>query len=576
MSNFIRGLSVLIAAVATAVGLFWQPAQAAKTRSDSVWLICLAITGTALLVLFWYGWAKLKTNPSPEARLRHNVQRVGTLMIVGFILLSLQLLREQVVSADSIAQPFQTESGAIVHDPRQDPYTVQRGQIRDTFGNVAVGTQVNSDGTVARTYPNPYISQIVGYYSPQEYGLTGLEDKYNTYLNGEQGGNPLVKAEKDLLHEQTPGNDLVLTIDPNLQKTAYNALGTANGSIVLLDANTGAVLAMVGNPHYDPSKLALDPTLSGQAAIDARKSIESYWQSLSNNASSPLLVRPTQGLYTPGSIFKTITLGSALDLGLTSLTSTWHDDGEFTIDFHRINDPNRPITSQTTWTSQQGYMFSLNAVFAQMGLKVGGANLINYANKFGFGQPIPFDLQTASSSIAASPDFLKAQTAVADTGFGQGQILTTPLEMALVAAGMSRSDGSLPKPYLVKEVRSAPTSQNPQGQVVQQTQPEVWLRPLRPETANQVRQAMIASAKDGWVGRDGGGLPQTGATIGGKTGTAEVGGGIQNAWYIAWATKNGHTFAIACVVDHLPNAEGLRDAMPRADQVLTAALATIK
>lgn len=590
MINFIRGLCVVVIIGALSVGFVWQPSegflwqtsQNATSRSDTFWLICLAVTGIALTILFWYGRAKLKPNASQVARTRHNVQRVGTLMLVAFILLSLQLLRVQFVSADQIEQPYyNAQTGEVVQDPRSDPYTEQRGEILDTFGNVVVGSEIGKNGVVKRTYANSDINQLVGYYSPDMYGVTGLEKAYDDYLTGKNGGNPLVKAQHDLLHEPTPGNNIVLTVDPNLQQVAQSALGTNNtGAIVLLDANSGAVLAMVGNPHYDPSQLALDPTLTGDAYDQQVQKIQSYWAKLNNDQNSPLLFRPTQGVFTPGSIFKTITLAIGLDTNTTSLNSTWTDTGKFTIDFHTIDDPNRP-NSNTTWTTEQGYMFSLNSVYAQLGLKVGAANYNNYAPKFGFGQVIPFDLPVVPSTLYSpdNPNFLDSQTALADTGFGQGQIQTTPLEMALVAAAMGRGDGAMPQPYLVKEIRSPSTPQNPQGTVLKTTTPSVWLNPVSQNTAKLVQQAMIAGATDGYVGIAGGGLKGTGAVVGGKTGTAELGGGYINGWYIAWATKNGHTFAIACLFDHLLNPKveaGVDIAMPAADKVLTAALATVK
>jgi peptidoglycan glycosyltransferase len=235
-----------------------------------------------------------------------------------------------------------------------------------------------------------------------------------------------------------------------------------------------------------------------------------------------------------------------------------------------FKDPNRPDPAKTTWTTQQAYMFSLNSIFAQMGLTVGGDNLIRYMDNFGFDKDIPLDLPIAKSLPFVQSGFLTGKAAQASTGFGQGEILANPLHMALVAATIGRTDGTMPKPYIVKEIKA------PNGAVIKQTQPEVWLKPIKPETASTVRDIMIASATNGWVGLNGGSLQGSGAVVGGKTGTAEVGNGIQNAWYIAWASKGDRLFAIAVVVDHQPNGEGLRLAMPRANEVLKAALATVK
>jgi peptidoglycan glycosyltransferase len=573
MTRTVRTLCGIVAVLAVAVGLFYQPEKTVAERSDNIWLICLGVTGIMLLGAFWVGRLPVSQEASQEDRLRHNVQRISSLLVVGFILLSLQLLRQQVVVADELQKPFFTPSDELVQDPRliREKLSNQRGKIRDTYGNVVAGREVNpQSGLVKRTYGNPTINQIIGYYSPLQFGNSGLEAEYDDYLTGKAGANALLNWQRDLLHQPVVGNDLYLTIEPNLQSVAQQQMGNLPGAIVLMDAKSGAVLAMVGNPHFDPSALAFDPTVDDSKWPEQTKAIQQRWNQLNNDPTKPLLIRPTQGLYTPGSTFKTITLAAALDLGLTQPNSTWTDTGSFTVEGATFKDPNRPDANRTTWTSREGYMFSLNSVFAQMGLQVGGDNLIRYMNNFGFNQPVPFDMAVAKSLPFVTPGFLTGKSAQASTGFGQGEILATPLEMALVAATMGRQDGTMPKPYLVKEIRT------PEGGVIKQTQPEVWLRPVKPETARTVHDIMIASATDGWVGLNGGALKDTGATVGGKTGTAEVGGGVQNAWYIAWASKGDRLFAIAVVVDHQPAGEGLRLAMPRANVVLREVLKTVK
>lgn len=258
-----------------------------------------------------------------------------------------------------------------------------------------------------------------------------------------------------------------------------------------------------------------------------------------------------------------------LDSGKTTPQATWEDKGFYVVDSHRIDDNNRP-NQNTTWTTQQGYMFSLNAVFAQLGLQLGQDGLVNYTERFGFEKDLPFDLPTSTSQNEVDKNFLAGKAAQAETGFGQGQLLVSPLHWAMLAAAIGRGDGVLPKPYLVQQIK------NRDKAVIKETKPEPWLQAIRPETASVVRDIMIASATDGWVGLNGGGLRNSGAVVGGKTGTAELGNNINNAWYIAWASKGDRLFAIAVVADHRPNGEGLRDAMPRANQVLVAALATVK
>jgi peptidoglycan glycosyltransferase len=128
----------------------------------------------------------------------------------------------------------------------------------------------------------------------------------------------------------------------------------------------------------------------------------------------------------------------------------------------------------------------------------------------------------------------------------------------------------MPKPYLVQSIKT------PSGQLVKETQPANWLQTVRPETAKTVRDIMIASATDGWVGLNGGSLKGSGAVVGGKTGTAELGNNLNNAWYIAWASKGDRLFAIAVLIDHRANGEGLKDALPRANKILLAALDGVK
>ncbi len=575
MASALRVFFGLVAIAALTFGLVYRPAAEIKTRQDTTWLLCLLVVGIALLGIFWSGRGYSKIQGS-EARLQHLVWRVASLVTVGFILITLQLLHLYILTPE-IEKPFETTNSAgeavLVQDPRRidEIQTVQRGRIFDASGKEVAGTFVSKSGVVKRTYDtNSSIRFLLGYYNPLRFGTTGLEDSFEDYLNGKTTGNALLDAQRQLLNKPTIGNDLYLTIDPKLQQVANDALGQTFGAIVLLDGNSGAVLAMSGFPRYDPALLVADPTIEDASKRRAyNEQVQKQWEAYNNDQSSPLLFRPTQGLFTPGSIFKTPTLAGMLESGKTTPEATWQDSGFFTIDGVRIADNNRP-NQNTTWTTRQGYMFSLNAVFAQMGVQLGKEGLDKINRSFGLEQRIPFDLSTSISKIAIDPTYLNSRPAQAATGFGQGELLVSPLHVALIAAAMGRGDGVIPRPYLVQSVKTRDNS------VVKQTGPQVWLQAVRPETASVVRDIMISSATDGYVGLNGGGLPRTGAVVGGKTGTAEVGNGINNAWYMAWASKGDRLFAIAVVIDHKRGGEGLADAMPRANRVLTEALASVK
>jgi peptidoglycan glycosyltransferase len=577
MKSALRVFCGLVAIAAVVFGFVYRPQNEIQNRQDTTWLLSLLVAGIALLGVMWVGRGPFtnKRGLDPEDRLRHYVQRVSSVLIVGFILISLQLLRQQVVIANEIEKPFNAVNSqgedVAVQDPRliNETLSNQRGRIFDAAGNEVAGISTSKYKLVKRTYADSPVKQLLGYFSPLQFGNSGLEAEYDDYLSGEHGSNPFANLQRSLLNEPTQGNNLYLTVDPKLQQLAQDTLGPIPGSIVLLDGKSGAVLAMVGYPRYDPSQLVFDPTVDDSLWNDQIQAIQQRWNALNNDPSQPLYMRPTQGLYVPGSIFKTVTLSGMLDTGKTKPDSTWKDAGSFVIDAYKINDPNRP-NQNTTWTTQQGYMFSLNAVFAQMGVALGPDGLRDYANKFGFGQEIPFDLKTSASQIESTKDYLASRVAQAETGFGQGQLQITPLHAALMAAAMGRGDGIMPKPYLVQSIKT------PAGQLIKETEPSNWLQTVRPETAKTVHDIMVASATDGWVGLNGGNLKGSGAVIGGKTGTAELGNNLNNAWYIAWASKGDKLFAIAVVIDHRAGGEGLQDAMPRANKVLTAALAGVK
>jgi peptidoglycan glycosyltransferase len=577
MKGFFRFICGLIAIAAVVFGFVYRPQNEIANRQDTTWLLSLLVAGMALLGVLWVGRAPFtsKRGLDPEDRLRHYVQRVSSVLIVGFLLISLQLLRQQVVIANEIEKPFFTENAEgtqiVVQDPRLINTTLsnQRGRIYDAAGNEVAGIATSKYKLVKRTYADSPVKQLLGYFSPLQFGNSGLEAEYDDYLSGEHGSNPFASLQRSLLNEPTQGNDLYLTVDPKLQQLSQDTLGSLPGSIVLLDGKTGAVLSMVGYPRFDPAELVFDPTVDDSLWNDQIQAIERRWKALNDDPSQPLFMRPTQGLYVPGSIFKTVILSGMLDTGKAKPDTQWKDNGSYVIDAYKINDPNRP-NQNTTWTTQQGYMFSLNAVFAQMGVQLGADGIRDYTNKFGFGQQIPFDLKTSASQVESTKDYLTSRVAQAETGFGQGQLQITPLHAALIAAAMGRGDGIMPKPYLVQSIKT------PSGQLIKETEPSNWLQTVRPETARTVHDIMVASATQGWVGLSGGSLSGSGAVIGGKTGTAELGNDLNNAWYIAWASKGDKLFAIAVVIDHRANGEGLQDALPRANKILSAALAGVK
>ena len=518
-------------------------------QNDHLWLLCMALAVPFTAVALWRG------APRDEPLFNRTAQKLAHILLTLFVLLSMQLVRAQVVTSGTTQTRTEDTPLGVVRNPRLLDAQLQalRGEIFSSDGVKIVGRVVQPDKSVVRTYPSPTADYLVGYYDPAQYGTSNLESTYNAALSGRSDADPAKALEWSLLHQPAQGNDLILTLNAALQQQATNLLGGRNGSIVLLDAKTGAVLAMVSNPHLDPAGLA--PTPGNNPAA--------YWDALRNNPNSPFVLRPTQGLYTPGSIFKTITAAAAIDAGKARPDTKYEDRGFYNIEGFQLTEQNIPKgrESQQSWTLEEGYQWSLNVVFAQVGAQTLGGPLLNdYAQRFGFGEQIPFDLGTNASRVSDRPDFLQSGPAVAQTAFGQGQLLATPLQMALVAACMA-NDGKEMEPYLVASVR------RPDGTIASAHTPTVWKQPIRAETAVQMRAIMENSVANGYANTAA--IP--GVASGGKTGTAEVPNAQPHAWYIGYAPGKTTTYAIAVLVEN--GGEGSTVAAPLAKQLLQATLA---
>lgn len=558
-SGLARFGALLAAGAILALGLLQR-----EGNTDGRWLLALAASAPFFVLLFW------PRLPRDLPTFNRTVVRIGTLLVVAFLLTSIHLVRLQVVRADELARETRvTDGGDTVSNQRilLEQLRRQRGRIFDRNGQVLADTETTPEGYALRRYPSVAGSYVAGYYSPQLYGLAGLEAAYDPYLRGSEGTNPFVALQRDLLHEPLIGNDLVLTLDLNLQQVADAALAGRPGAVVALDPRTGAILANVSAPRFDPQQLVIDPREEQQEIARAK----AYWAALNaDGAHDPLLPRGSQGLYVPGSIFKTITVSAGLDSGVISADKVYPDPGDIVIDGHQIIELNRPQPVKNQYTVTEGYLYSLNIVFAQIALDVGTVRMNEYTKRFGFGQEIPFNGPPnvtgptgTASSISADPNYLSSKPALADTGFGQGEILISPLHMALITAAMANG-GKMPQPYLVGAVRSH------DGAVLQQTRAKTWLTPISSNTADQVRKLMVASVESG--GSQGAKI--NGLVVGGKTGTAEIGDGDSHSWFICFAGKPNQPPEIAIAVIVERGGPGSTVALPIAKKVIEAYFAS--
>jgi|LSQX01.3.fsa_nt_gb penicillin-binding protein len=378
-----------------------------------------------------------------------------------------------------------------------------------------------------RYYPQgKLLAQVIGYLgeiSPQELeerkgqgyspgdivGKMGLEAALEETLGGRYGYTIQIVDgegnEKAIIagREMEPGRDIRLTIDLDLQRAAQEALSTKTGSVVVLNPENGQILAMASSPSFDPNQFVFG--LSAE-----------QWQQLEQDPGKPLLNRSTQGLYPPGSSFKVFTAAAALDAGVLDPRevfkiegSRWQKSaawGNYYV--QRVRGDIKELNLK------QAMAYSDNIYFAQVGLALGEKRFLEYGERFGFNESIPFTLPVAKSRLSRD-DQIRSEIQLADSSYGQGEVLTTPLHLALINSAIYNG-GRMPQPKLLMEA----------GETV------FWKENIiSPAAAKAVTESLAAEVKEA----PGGGS----YTIVGKTGTAQVGNAEGNICWYASFVKEG-------------------------------------
>jgi penicillin-binding protein A len=452
----------------------------------------------------------------------------------GFALLfAVALARQfyvQTIAAPAIA--------ARPSNPRHALLDAYRGRILATDGTVLA----ESHGAT-RSYPlGEALAQTIGYVSIR-YGTSGIEDAYDRALTPpDTTGDPLVQLEEIRAaltgaSRVEHGADVVTTIEPPVQQRLYGLLakyGRAAG--VVLDPRTGAVLAMASVPSYDPNQLDAE---FGALTADPR---------------SPLLNRALDGLYPPGSTFKIFTAAAALDNGSVTMDSHFDDPGYLVIGNYVLHDNESEATGYQGLTN--AFALSSNVDFAQIALKMGVDDFYRYLDRWGIGDSMDFQLPAQRSAVPAKAEIVPGE--LAQMGFGQGALLTTPLQMALL--GSTIADGGVePRPFVVRQVvrDGAAASVSPESSLA---------NPVSADVAANVTKMMIAVVEHG-TGTPAR-LPHV--SVAGKTGTATNPLGRSHAWFVCFAPADHPRVALAVVVENV--GYGATYAAPVARDVLEAAL----
>ncbi|MGI9049076.1 MAG: peptidoglycan D,D-transpeptidase FtsI family protein [Rubrobacteraceae bacterium] len=399
-----------------------------------------------------------------------------------------------------------------------------------------------SGATYDRVYPQGDLyASVVGYWSVK-YGATGVEIGENSNLSGNAEPATLDELVNQISGGPQPGNNIELTLDPELQRTAYQGLAASNtgqGSAVALDPKTGDVLAMVSYPSYDPNN------------IDQR------FPELQQDPNNPLLNRATQGLYAPGSIFKVITAAAALKKGVKP-TDPYFDSGKYETPGYTVVNYGNYSYGQVTFA--KALALSINVIFAKIAVeKVGAQALYDMAQKFGFGDTYEeFPLQVNASTLGVGVSGLIGG-ALAQTSFGQDKVSSNVFEMANVAAAIGNR-GTMMQPRIVKEIRS------PDGIILDKPTPRSREQVIDPKTAQTLQKMMVGVVDEGSA--TGAKIP--GIEVAGKTGTAEVPPKDPNSWFIASAPASDPKIAVAVLVEN--GGDGEKQALPIARQMIVSYL----
>lgn len=480
-----------------------------------------------------------------------SIRRLGGFMILLFCALFVQLNYIQVFRADDL----NIKTGN--NRPVDQAFSKPRGTIATADGVLLARSVPSNDRfQFQREYPEgERYAALTGYFNYVR-GATGLERAYNTELSGKTAKQQ-VRSVGDLFVDTDRTGNLKLSVRSDIQAVAKSALGEFQGTVVALDPRSGEVLALYSNPSFDPNLLANHDVDESEAAYNL----------LEAAPGNPMLAKAYREIYPPGSTFKVVTGATGVETGGVTTTEPVYP----TVRSITPPDTTRPLRNFGN-SLCGGTLFTIlakscNTSFAQMGMDLGGDKMVAGAEGFGFNSTPPFDLPAVPSRFKT--DFTQDQAALAQSSIGQNETAATPLQMALVAAGIANG-GEIMEPHVVSEIRDG------EGDLVKRYEPTLWKRATSPQTAQTMREGMVGVVQNGSATR----LQIPNVEVGAKTGTAQFGPSEplrSHAWVIAWAAVPGQeaSIAVAVIVENQDGASestGGRLAAPIAKQVIEQSL----
>ncbi|WP_328319634.1 penicillin-binding transpeptidase domain-containing protein [Streptomyces sp. NBC_00388] len=479
------------------------------------------------------------------------IRRAAACCLLLLVALLANAARIQVFQADSLDKNPANRRQTITryHEPRGN---ILVGGARVT-GTKDTGQQLRYE----RTYrEGPLYAPVTGYAS-QTYGTTLIENAEDAILTGTDSMLAPVPLWNELTRAQQPGGDVATTIRAPVQEAAFNGLGRRRGAVAAVEPSTGKILALVSTPSYDPGELSgTGPSVTGA------------WSRLTGSRSQPMLNRAIRQTYPPGSTFKIVTAAAALDAGVVTDMNADTD----TPDPYTLPGTTTVLPNEASGCGDASLAYAIevscNTVMASLGVRTGLDGMDEAAGRFGFNDA---GLRIPSGVARSNFDTDMSRDQLALSSIGQFNTSATPLQMAMVASAVANG-GELMYPHLVDRTTARG------GRVVSRTDPKSYRRAMEASTAVQLQQMMVDVVTRG----TGSSAAIPGATVGGKTGTAQNGvgnAGTPYAWFISWAKADGASrpaVAVAVVVEdasaHRADITGGGFAAPIARAVMRAAL----
>lgn len=496
------------------------------------------------------------------------LRKVGVVVLVLFGMLFVNLNWVQAYKGDEYRTSPYNRRVVL------DEYKRERGIIMLAGGQkLAVSQATQDELKYLRTYPlkEPY-AHLLGY-KPVNIGATGVEFAENAFLSG-ASDKLFGDRFRDLFTgEQTAGGNVMLTIAPTAQETAFkeltgNRVGAKRGAVVALDPASGAVKALVSMPSYDPNVLSSHDTTAAQAA----------YNELNKNPDKPLLNRAINDIYLPGSVMKIIDSAAGLESGLNPESVLVGGSGyQAPGTTHVIH--NAPgVNCPDSITLKQALTVSCNTAFSKLGVDVGAKKLNDVATRFGFYQKDLHVGRLGGKLNEMGPKIEEAvlgklttgsgnddKPLIAQSAIGQLEVKISPMTGAMIAAAVA-NDGKQMRPYVVQQLLAADTTSH------YVADPKQLQQSCDPAVAKQLQDMMISAVENG-TGRNARIRDIPNVQVGGKTGTAETGEEDSHGWFVGFALQDGRPVAAVAVFLENAGKGGSAEAARIAGQVMRGVIA---